>query len=333
MLTIDKSAQPTEESQGRIEVLRSENVHIKKGLANVQGNLARCVALNATNIENCKCIEKDCSQLASDSDSIDRDTQAFSAAVSKIRQIVETNNEKVTAMQSLVTFIVEIAVQAKLLALNATIEAARAGEAGKGFAVVASEVKKLSDQTQTAVEKIGQSIKQVLSNSTQASSQMRELDQRSGQICGTLTALTSKIHEISRMNSQATHTAISANDGVFMSLAKLDHILWKVNTYLSVLSGEPCFEFVDHRHCRLGKWYYEGDGQTSFSRTYSFPNLERPHEQVHEATKRILAAQEAHVSLDDPTFHIAFKEMERGSDGVFDLLDRMLEEKRKMAAL
>jgi hypothetical protein len=48
---------------------------------------------------------------------------------------------------------------------------------------------------------------------------------------------------------------------VFMSLAKLDHVLWKVNTYLSVSKGEPAFDFVDHHNCRLGKWYYEGEGK------------------------------------------------------------------------
>jgi hypothetical protein len=51
-------------------------------------------------------------------------------------------------------------------------------------------------------------------------------------------------------------------DSIFMSLAKLDHVLWKVNTYLSVNMNEPAFDFVDHHNCRLGKWYYEGDGKT-----------------------------------------------------------------------
>lgn len=47
-----------------------------------------------------------------------------------------------------------IASQTNLLALNAAIEAARAGDQGKGFAVVAEEVRKLAENSSSAVEGI-----------------------------------------------------------------------------------------------------------------------------------------------------------------------------------
>ena len=57
-------------------------------------------------------------------------------------------------IENVVTLINQIADQTNLLALNASIEAARAGEHGKGFAVVAQEVRKLAENTVSALGEV-----------------------------------------------------------------------------------------------------------------------------------------------------------------------------------
>ena len=136
---------------------------------------------------------------------------------------------------------------------------------------------------------------------------------------------TKQISDASSGNQTAMHHLFKTNDRIFMSLAKLDHVAWKVNTYLSVLQEKPSFTYVDHHDCRLGKWYYEGDGQ-SFSHSLAFKALEGPHSRVHEGTKAVFGVLTSKGSA--TALSAAIKTMEDGSDGVFQALDRMLEQKR-----
>lgn len=69
---------------------------------------------------------------------------------------VEHLNQNARQVESIISMVGEIAEQTNLLALNASIEAARAGEHGRGFAVVAEEIRKLADQSATAVNQIAE---------------------------------------------------------------------------------------------------------------------------------------------------------------------------------
>lgn len=313
---------------GLLKVLKNENVQLKHGLANVQAGLADAVAVNRENIQNCRQIEDKCARLSEESESIRSDTDEFSHAVSEMRTLVEQTDQQLIGIRRFVELIENVASKTNLLALNATIEAARAGEAGKGFSVVAGEVKSLSNQTQEAVGNIGESIEQILENSKRVADRMRCLDERSEQIRDTVSHLNDRIIETNQKNFDATERATGANDLVFMSLAKLDHLVWKVNTYLSVLEGEPVFEFVDCHHCRLGKWYYEGEGRSAFAHTAAFNGLQVPHSQVHEATRRVFDLLQSEIATDDPLIAETLEQMERGSDGVVEHLDAMLREKQ-----
>ena len=131
--------------------------------------------------------------------------------------------------------------------------------------------------------------------------------------------------ETRQSNLQVSKNVEKNSDRTFITLAKLDHVIWKINTYLSILKKEPVFKFVDHHNCRLGKWYYEGEGQSHYAKLASFQKIDDPHSVVHNGTKDILEALER-GEYDIKAFTKAIKIMEAGSDGVFEYLDKVLVE-------
>lgn len=73
----------------------------------------------------------------------------------KAAEEMKSHAEQTTTITNLIK---NISGQTNLLALNAAIEAARAGDHGKGFAVVANEVRKLSTDSNEAVQNIDESL-------------------------------------------------------------------------------------------------------------------------------------------------------------------------------
>ncbi|MDO9182645.1 MAG: CZB domain-containing protein, partial [Bacteriovorax sp.] len=146
-------------------------------------------------------------------------------------------------------------------------------------------------------------------------------------------SITSKINDFynhlssaDTKNSIAVKRIFGTNEQIFMSLAKLDHVVWKINTYLSVINNKPVFDFVDHHNCRLGKWYEKGEGFENFSKLPSYKNMELPHSEVHESTHKIFDLLNKDADYSEVSKYIDL--MEQGSKGVFDYLDKILKEKK-----
>jgi hypothetical protein len=202
--------------------------------------------------------------------------------------------------------------------LNAAIEAARAGEQGRGFAVVADEVRNLAAKTAEATDRIKDHVSRVSGYSDQAKSGFENMVEASARMQEGTDQVDGVIREVSDLSHDMVRTISNNTAGAFIEAVKLDHILYKLAIYkvLAGLSDKGPDDFASHHHCRLGKWYFEGDG-AKLSGSSAYRELNAPHEAVHESGVRALVAN---AEGDDAGCIAALTEMEDASDRVIELL-------------
>jgi methyl-accepting chemotaxis protein len=125
------------------------------------------------------------------------------SAMSEVEQTVKELEANAVEITTMTGYVSEIASQTSLLSLNASIEAARAGEAGKGFAVVANEVKKLANQSESAVKKIytavdsiTQAMDKVKTSVAQSQELFREQEKATSSTGESFTEISGKVQQI-----------------------------------------------------------------------------------------------------------------------------------------
>ena len=256
---------------------------------------------------------------------------ALIAGLSDVSEEVGTAHGEISRLRGVADKIAEfvgiinnISEQTNLLALNAAIEAARAGEQGRGFAVVADEVRTLAGRASDASAEIANLVDEIGKNTQDAGNSIsvtlkncESMLDKANETGGSLEHL---IKHSQSMHETITQEAMKS----FIETVKMDHIVWKNDVYDRWFNHENAIdEVADHHHCRLGKWYYEGDGAKYFKHLPSYAKLEEPHTGVHQGG---LSALEQ-VQLGDLQSSIkALESMELMSDRTLKLLEDLEQE-------
>ncbi|WP_184999542.1 MULTISPECIES: methyl-accepting chemotaxis protein [unclassified Enterobacter] len=213
----------------------------------------------------------------------------------------------------------QLSRQTNLIAINSAIEAAHVGNKGAGFSVIAKEIKYLSAQVNRSADNI--------------SSLTTSIEESAGTVC----SVVSDMHPvIERINQDITHVVASIQTVIersarmqsiisfistlqFLNTVKLDHVIWKLQVYKLLLEKREDYCVNAHTDCRLGKWYYAGEGR-NFSQHVAYRQLEEPHARVHSAGRQAL---EAFFNADLPTMEAELMEMEEASNRVVLLVETL----------
>ncbi|OQP35433.1 methyl-accepting chemotaxis protein [Pantoea latae] len=213
----------------------------------------------------------------------------------------------------------QLSRQTNLIAVNSAIEAAHVGSKGAGFSVIAKEIKYLSDQVNLSADNI--------------SALTRTIEQRAGNVCNVVSDQRPVIEHINRDISHIVESikfVISRSVRMqsiiayistlqFLNTVKLDHVIWKLQIYALLLEKQADYRVNAHTDCRLGKWYYEGEGR-DFAQLDAYRRLEAPHASVHASGR---AALEAFFNQDSQGMTAALEKMESASHQVVRLVDEL----------
>ncbi len=309
-------------------LLHVHNENINKSLDDTQNVYVQLLdELNAMSTEAKETAEGSTEGLTLTNDIVS-DTTSLHTHIEAEEKIVNSLVEKSKDISEAIVVIDQIAFQTNILSLNAAVEAATAGEAGKGFAVVAQEVRNLAGRSAEAAKEIKEVVEAIQSEVAKIKKSSTIVGTVVGETKDRVNILIKLMHQFQKNAGRSVFEVDSISNKIFINLAKLDHTIYKNKLYQLIFGEDVDFNPVDHRNCRLGKWYETGLGKTEFSFVKSYRALDGVHKIVHDEANA-LAQQCAggSVTCSKSKIQNSIHTIENASDKVFNGLDDILKEK------
>jgi len=310
-----------------LELFGFENKNIKDSLTSIQENIAISTEKAKDSLKLSDSVDENFEEAFENIKKIVVNLDNLLKRSNSVASVIDELSKKAVDIEKFVAQINEVVMQINILSLNASVEAASAGDAGKGFAVVASEVKNLANKTSDVASDIERVVKTIQSSIKNTNKEFHQIDENIISIHNSTKEYNEEIESLHHLTKTSLKELNNLSDSVFMNLAKIDHVLWKVNTYESIYEKKPSFKFVDHKNCRLGKWYEEGDGLAYFSKAPSYHMLDKPHAAIHNTTKEVFSLiKKDDIDMNYDHLKERLEYMEKSSKEVFKILDNILEE-------
>lgn len=329
------AADKAEEGRNVINQALSEIIHTQEAFSSMVENFSQLQQYIATIQDIVKLIHgiADQTNLLALNASIEaaragEQGRGFSVVASEVRKLAENTVESLKQVnenvENLENFSKEVAeaIRSTSLIIQEGVEKA------KGALPILDEIVQNVEEISDATNKTAATAEEQAAAVYDVANRMMTISDLSEDVKNLGISTGEAIYRLSKLTDEFRNQMFSNNIHLssrsLLLLSKTDHLLWKWRIYNMLLGLEKLSpeDVSSHKHCRLGKWYYNEATAKRLGRYESYKKLEAPHEQVHQNAKK---AAEAYQEGDIKKAESHLAKLEEASNQVVNYINDLLQ--------